>query len=710
MFEILEIPVPDDLLVQAIHAEMDIICMLRSEAIDLVQVIQDLLQKDIAKANKASSASNNLENTQTRINVLLTCLQERLKSMVVFGWNYRRQQMKAAIALLLHEMFFELVAIFSNLFDIQLLHQLDGLDKKVFVIELFFNTSGALARLCEHSLEMLNLKISPLPVLTDTFDTAAVLLRYTNVVYDQMKNYPMNAINASIKQMRENSDFTYTPWAPIKLAGGAFRSNIPEDLKFFLNECLKYSVVTCEQPAHAEMIRELNARIKVGYMKSFLRLATLYRATIVKWQLHSHDIPSSARDAANEEFHMWLCSIANDTYRILRLNLFTVADEYQAYFASSAVDLQKNNEILQSFTDLQLDILDAISTSVTELLFDEKKKLRPVNAALETIISEFDFYQANFADISLYDSFSAIVADKCVLLYLSWLIGLSKFEPKKDIEHLVEKFEASVDGSLRLNPRLAMVFQRFNSTRAALLESADQNLAVSDIWPVLPSWMESLQEPMVELRASLMKSSSKSSRGYSPPRLFRKVFFHSDDSETALYGILNPSSAGRFTAKDAPHHTRRLSAMEMLSSRRGSGPSHPFAFFSKASNFLSFEILEEENSNLLHIKDFKAQDLYDCLQNLELVPLKHAYIEFSIDSLTQRIDLIFDAVSRTWGVHSCNVKFTIDSKIDGKILTCTIYYTPGNIIGSITREILQYGKVKVPLIFIGRLNPLNSFL
>ena len=688
---------------QTIHAEMDIICMLRSEAIDLVKVIQDLFKKDITNANKASAGSNNLENIQSRINMLLTCLQERLKSMVIFGWNYRRQQMKAAIALLLHEMFFELVGIFSNLFDIQLLHQLDGLDKKVFVIELFFNTSGALARQCEQSLELLNLKISPLPVLTDTFDTAAVLLRYTNVVYDQMKNYPMNAINASIKQMRENSEFTYTPWAPIKLSGGAFRSNIPEDLKFFLNECLKYSVVSCDQPAHAELIRELNARIKVGYMKCFLRLATLYRATIVKWQLHSHDIPSSARDVANEEFHMWLCSIANDTYRILRLNLFSVSDEYQAYFASSAVDLQKNNEILQSFTELQLDILDAISNSVTELLFDEKKKLRQVNSALETIISEFDFYQANFADISLYDSFSAIIADKCVLLYLSWLIALSKAEPKKGVEYLVGKFEASVEASLRLNPRLAMVFQRFNSTRAALLESSDQNFAISDIWPVLPSWMESLLEPMIELRSALMKSSSKSSKSYSPPRLFRKVFLHSDETETALYDILNPASVSRFATKDASHHAKRHSAIEMLSSRRGSAGSNPLTFFSKASNGFSFELMDEENSNLLHIKDLKAQDLYDCLQNLELVPLKHAYIEFSIDALMQRIDLCFDSVTKTWGVQSCNIKFMIDSKIDGKILTCTIYYTPGNIIGSITREILQYGKVKVPLIFIGRL-------
>lgn len=717
LFEILEIPTADNALIGKIQAEMDIVCTLRSDSRDLVEVVREMVKQVVTDSNEISSSQkDSLANLQSRIDFLLLNLRERLKCMVVYGWSYRRKMMKEAIALLLHEIFFELVGICSSI--IQFLHQLDGLDKKVLAIELFFNTSGKLAHLSEHSLLMLDLKISPLPVLTETIDTSAVLLRYTNVVYDQMKNYPMKAINASIKQMVEKSEFTYTPWAPIKLAGGAFRSNVPEDLKFFLNECLKYSIVPCDQPAHAELIKELNSRIKLGYMKCFLRLATLYRATIVKWQVHSHNLPSHVKDAANEEFHMWLCSIANDTYRILRLNMFNVPDEYVPYFASSVVDLQKNNEILQSFTDLQLDILNAVSNSVTELLFDEKKKLRPANAALETIISEFDFYQANLADISLYDSFSAICADKCVLLYLCWLIKLAKSDSKKGLEYYTQEFDASISSNLRLHPRLAMVFQRFNSTRSALLESTDKlssDIAIADIWPVLPSWMEGLMDFMVELHASLVKLSSKHARNHAlPSNIFKKVFHSSaDDSESILFDVLNPTSASRFSSilgSGSNTSKRLIASIDMLSNRRGSLVSNPLSYFSKASGGFSFEIADEENTNILHVKCIKAFDLYDCAQTLEISPLKHAFVEFSIDSQNQRIELMFDTATMTWGMSSCNVSFILDSKIDGKILTCTIHYTPGNIIGSITREILQYGKVKVPLIFIGALNVLRNFV
>jgi hypothetical protein len=332
---------------------------------------------------------------------------------------------------MIHEYYFEFVKYFSKLFDIEHLHNLDGLDVKVLVIETFFTTSGRFTSIITQHLKLLDLTVSPSPLFTNAFDTRSVLLKYTNVVYEQMKKYPVNVMNTWIKQERTGKDmFKFAPWVPIKLQNGKyFRSNIPEELHGVLSECLGYASVTLLDESHREELTELNSRIRIGSLKCFLRLASLYRATIKTWEQAQVQVSEQHADEAYEEYIMWVCSIANDAFRVLKLGIFALpmTGETSKLPPDSAIAV----ELTTSYTDLERDALDAISRNLMDLLFDDKLKLVPINAALHTFQAEYAFYEDCLADQSMIDMFAAICADKAVLLYLNWIEESMRNEPGK---------------------------------------------------------------------------------------------------------------------------------------------------------------------------------------------------------------------------------------------------------------------------------------
>jgi hypothetical protein len=275
------------------------------------------------------------------------------------------------------------------------------------------------------------------------------------------------------------------------------------------------------------------------------------------------------------------------------------------------------------------------------------------------------------------------------------------------MEFYTSAFDAAIEASLKTVDSLHLILQRFARLKGILEDAFDHSLtefAYSELWPEVPKVLTALLKTHIDtLFASVLKLACRSSSifGASPMALMKKAVARSDHATThSLFSVLTAGAQSR-----SP--TRRSSAnkyaSESPSKRLSLGFLHQLGMDSlsthgKAPDTTAFIISTDET--ILHIKSIRAINVHDCNKNKEFTPLKNAYVEFSVGSVTERVEFVFDASSESWTRQVCDLQFVLDSQVEGKVLKCTVFY-PRQGLGNIIGDASPYGKVKVPLILIG---------
>ena len=665
-----------------IREEMAIVSERMYDPQELDAVIPRIIAGDIENASKISIDDGiGIRTLAERVGYLTRKFPERLRSIVLLGWSFLLNQMRAIVSQLLHDYFSAIASYVNASFDDDYIWRLDML-QKAQVFELFFHTSVSFETTVKNALAVYNLIASPSPVLSEIFGTDIILVKFSNNVYEQLKIYSINTVNSWGMGAR-GEHFSNMPWEPIRLSKNSyFQSTIPEELKQVLNTALEYCTIDVRKSSikdsHSNEVLMLNSRVKLGYMKCFQRLTAHLKSVVYReWE------ENISKEDDTSEWPLWLCSVCNDAFRILTQKLYKVSSNPNLFLPSPKENVLED-EMIGGLKTLHDTCLDILVSSAMETFFDSSKQLLAPAECLRAIRSEISFYQENLSGKDLLDRFLRICADKMVIVFLFWVLNVSQQERNKNLDVCVARVNESLGGAEKVWT------DRFTEVDQMLLSATTFRDFRKGLWPRgLPYWMSKMLKLMeavfVVLKGSGKVDQSELFDAVTKPGLLFKIELDQNAGleKTRNTGIFNYFKFG----KGSKTRTETVES-----------PEHQ-----PSPAFDSLKLSQEEN--FLWIDSVKGLNLFECNDKLNFIPLKIAIVRFKVDDHSRRLTLKHAVINGkdTWLPDDMTrIRFKLEGKSVGKMLSCKISHPAVMGLQQVT-----YGKIRVTLAHVDVLD-MNS--
>lgn len=644
---------------------------------DLLKETKRLVHNDIDSVAHLNHADP-LTTAREKSMFLLELFCERVRCAVLQGWLCREVEMKQCIKHMLHEYFAAAVAEFAKIFSLEHISASFALDRKLEIIRHFYETSSQWTSQVQAALAILRIRVSPEPKLSDMFDTRSLLLKYTNMLYHQMKTFIGKVFEASVRTSNREQ-FKDAPWAP-SLVNKRYFSSIPKDLMVVLNQCVGYAALPDLEKlipaAHSADIVDMNDRIEIDYIKCFSRLASHYRRQIVSVPWEKLDW----KTVDINEYAIWLCSIVNDTSRLLSekhlcRGALSAAENVNAY----VID-EKRKEVVAKYGKLQMDVLDVISSLMFERLLSTEDALafEGFSAALQ---SELVVFRDYFYDADIFGLFCTVVANKSLILFVFWISQeLSKvgqgFMSKTTDDQVRKCIDRICSSFLDSRKVLTPVYKQFSQCGINIIDNLESNLddlPTNGLWIVPPEWMEPYMDELTKLNQKILDSRN--------PSLLNKM----------MYTILNSESS---------------SIMALLTNHKYKALSKRTSYLNQPSKHMRFwgsqaADKQTEETSFLSVRSVKASNLRVYDSDIDYQDLRAVHVEFVLEEFSHKLDLHLSSDSQTWeSMSSCGVKIPLDESCIAKCtITVIIRFSC-----SLIRQNALFGSIKIPLVFIDPLN------
>jgi hypothetical protein len=318
-----------------------------------------------------------------------------------------------------------------------------------------------LAVTLQGAIRLYGLVATPSPTFTLFYDVDLIITWYAAILLQEMGATVDTVLVYWRKPSNNASGYAHKykyplPWIPMRLGEGSglFLTRIPEDVKARLEIYLEYARLkeSSVSPTFKASVAKLDEKVVLSYMNSLQILVATYSAALMGKDWSDSDPESLAgtslisphreeEEARQLDEHLeWLCSVADDCYRIYATDINKLSGFSESYFA--------RHRLYEQAMDCEWDALDQISCALFRVciaddgkLLDESlhKKWLPPTALIGRNDSEVEPFtnhlkclielinqRSDHLEPRVFQQLVAVCAGKVTSRYLHMLRGAQK--------------------------------------------------------------------------------------------------------------------------------------------------------------------------------------------------------------------------------------------------------------------------------------------
>jgi hypothetical protein len=328
-----------------------------------------LVAKDLITC-ESIDGNDEIETSVSRMEYLFDSAESNILYYSLHGYMFHATGgLQSSLQILINEYFIALISTVGKYFESMSASQtyLKGLQRKIAILIAFMRYNDRLEMVASTALRFFHLTYEPVPRLSTVLKINVLIALYANILQEDMAKAVDSALHVW-QDLEKNASgnlefYQYNlPWIPMrsKHTTGYFYTSIPQDAVNFLLEYVSLARVDEEgiAPSFRPLLAIVESRVNLSFAWSLKYLCDLYWQTLSsswsQWTDRSRIVvllketllPSTASNGAAtitypalnaaEEFLLdeniyrfldeksdWMCSLANDAYRITSSSLIS---------------------------------------------------------------------------------------------------------------------------------------------------------------------------------------------------------------------------------------------------------------------------------------------------------------------------------------------------------------------------------------------------